>query len=72
MEEKEEIETILEVNYNWLVNFQAELNRVITENHIEDPEKTNKKLYEQNLMNAGAMQLTSIIIDKFPQVTKKI
>lgn len=63
---------ILEVDYNWLVNFQADLNTAITKNHIEDPKKENKSLYEQNLMNSGAMQLTSIIIDKFPQVTKKI
>lgn len=55
----------LEVNYNWLATRQGELNQVITQNHIENPDKKDIEKYEQNLMNYGAMQMISEIIEKF-------
>lgn len=63
---------IIEVDYNELVIRQADLNQIVTENQISDPEKKDIIKREQNLMNVGAMQMISEIIDKYPRITKKI
>lgn len=63
---------ILEVEYNELVNRQAGLNQMIMANQIEDPKNEDISKREQNLINLGAMQMISEIIDKYPQTTKQI
>lgn len=59
------MEENLTVNYNWLAERQQQLNTSITANQVKDPKQQDKALNEQNLMNVGAMQMISEIIQKF-------
>lgn len=52
--------------YNYIVNRQYDFNKVITQNEIDDPNKKDKTKNEQNLMNFGAMQFVSELVEKFP------
>lgn len=57
------------VDYEYLVKRLDQLNSVITENQLKDPDKQDKKLFEQSLINLGAAQMILELIEKFPATT---